>query len=118
MCRSPRKRTLRRGAVAELPDKEVGSRTLARWVRRAMGAVLTHLFDHRELTPGALLRIVVAAGPRRQGRWLRRKLARHGWLAADAVVPFDVLDRVVIAPQRRAILQLALFGPGGQGVPY
>jgi hypothetical protein len=65
---------------------------------------------------------VAAALPKTLGNSLLRQLAKRGWLAPEAVIPFDILDGADCPPglrgDRRELARLAMFGPPGQGQPY
>ncbi|MEW6249477.1 MAG: hypothetical protein AB1716_02440 [Planctomycetota bacterium] len=107
--------------MAESQDRAVGSARWARWTQRGAARVARLLAEAGEVSPTELARAVAASLPRRAGRWLLRRLAQRGWLERDRVIPFDVLDGPDCPPEfagRRGLVRLALFGPGGQGVPY
>lgn len=87
---------------------------------RAAAALAERAVREGELTPVQVARVVAGVLPRRLGRWLRRRLAGSGWLAAEAVVAADALDRpecpAALRGPRAALVRLALFGLPGQGL--
>ena len=87
---------------------------------RVTTALRRRLARARELSPRAAARIVAAAVPAALGVWLLRRLEEMGWLARDAVVPFDVLDRPDcpsdLGGVARELVRLAVFGLPGQGL--
>ncbi len=101
------------------PPRRGDWHTLHQQARTALGR---RLRPGTALPPGDVARCVAAALPPVVGRWLLRRFAAHGWLAAEARVPADVLDSAAcpreFAGAPREVVRLALFGPGGQGLAW
>lgn len=108
------------GSEKQLYPAREGDMKLLRLTERAAAALERRLARTQELSPRALAETVAAALPPKLGKWLVGRLEGLGWLRPDAALPFDILDRLECPAQLRGrlrpVVQLALFGPGGQGL--
>ncbi len=69
------------------------------------------------LSPTSAARLVLSLLPARLATAVERRWMARGWMRDDAIVPLDALDDQRPGGRTR-FLQLALFGPPGQGQPY
>lgn len=92
----------------------------ARWWRRAACALQRELDARGELRPEEVAQTVTGALPDPVGPVLLHRLERLGWLAADAQLPFDLLDGPACPREfsgaSREVVRLAVFGLPGQGL--
>ena len=91
-------------------------------VERAILALTSRCAAAPELFPRETARTVATALPAPLRTWLLRHLSSLGWLAPDAVIPFDILDAPDCPPPfrgpQRELVRLAVFGLPGQGLAW
>ncbi len=92
----------------------------SQYCARAIQALRRHFLSCPALSPAAVARTVTAVLPASRGAALFRRLEQLGWLAPEAVLPFDLLDNPAcparFAEGERALVRLAVFGLPGQGL--